>query len=474
MLQRATVSAEATRSHAMEPPTRRPEHASSHSIGHSPWSGNQSRLRSLAGPPPPNPVLQRKLAIGATNDPLELEADRTADRILRMPDRAASAPPAISKAAPPTLRRCSCGSGSGGTCAKCKGEKNEKDEELHRKQTGPTPIAEAPGIVHEVLRSSGQPLDSATRSFFEPRFGHEFSRVRIHTGARAAESARQVNALAYTVGSDIVFRTEQFAPNSAHGRRLLAHELTHVVQQRRNVQSASSTLRREPAPATPKPAPKPNPANGCYADLKVSGKGETKAIGTTGWVLWNFDVDQHYVKKEHFDFLIAVAKQINKTPPGKFMVNIIGEASTTADFGYNWDLSSWRAKCVAEELVAAGLDDQHQPNIVTQTGEIRGDLEQISHGIDPRVGIEDSTKRRVTIVLLPAGECTPERSGHAPLTTSMRRSPVAQRQTYESASEPTIQRNRSTVSLCGFTTRGQRTVRSFPDTLRTSNLTTIL
>jgi len=93
------------------------------------------------------------------------------------------------------------------------------------------PSTAAPPIVHEVLRSPGTPLDSGTRTVMEPRFGHDFSRVRIHTDDRAAESARAVNALAYTVGSDIVFGQQQFAPTSPTGQRLLAHELTHVVQQ---------------------------------------------------------------------------------------------------------------------------------------------------------------------------------------------------------------------------------------------------
>jgi outer membrane protein OmpA-like peptidoglycan-associated protein len=86
-------------------------------------------------------------------------------------------------------------------------------------------------IVHEVLRSPGQPLDRNTRAFMEPRFGHDFSRVRVHTDARAAESSRAVNAHAYTVGNDIVFAAARYAPETDMGRRVLAHELTHVVQQ---------------------------------------------------------------------------------------------------------------------------------------------------------------------------------------------------------------------------------------------------
>ena len=90
----------------------------------------------------------------------------------------------------------------------------------------------APPVVHEVLRSAGRPLDATTRAFMEPRFGYDFSQVRVHTDAKAAESARAVNALAYTVGRDVVFSTGQYAPGTMSGRRLLGHELTHVMQQR--------------------------------------------------------------------------------------------------------------------------------------------------------------------------------------------------------------------------------------------------
>ncbi|MCC7564815.1 MAG: DUF4157 domain-containing protein [Methanomicrobiaceae archaeon] len=88
-----------------------------------------------------------------------------------------------------------------------------------------------PPIVHEVLRSPGQPLDRRTREFMESGFNHDFARVRVHTGAKAAESARAVNAKAYTVGRDLVFGTGQYAPETGEGRQLLAHELTHAMQQ---------------------------------------------------------------------------------------------------------------------------------------------------------------------------------------------------------------------------------------------------
>lgn len=90
-------------------------------------------------------------------------------------------------------------------------------------------------MVHEVSRSPGQPLDQATQAFLEPRFGHDLSSVRVHVGAEASRAARAVAARAYTRGQDIVFGQGEYAPGTAEGTRLLAHELTHVVQQRRGV-----------------------------------------------------------------------------------------------------------------------------------------------------------------------------------------------------------------------------------------------
>ena len=123
-------------------------------------------------------------------------------------------------------RQCACGQHvpGGRECAGC------QKRRLQRAATQ-AERAEVPPIVHEVLRSPGQSLDAATRAFMEPHFGHDFSQVRVHTDARAAESAQAVNALAYTVGRDIVFGSGRFAPSTTHGKRLLAHELTHVVQQ---------------------------------------------------------------------------------------------------------------------------------------------------------------------------------------------------------------------------------------------------
>jgi outer membrane protein OmpA-like peptidoglycan-associated protein len=127
----------------------------------------------------------------------------------------------------PTLQRCS----NGVECPECRQKRLQREGTLQRAAVNSAPTNTAPPIVHDVLNSSGQPLDGGTRAFMEPRFGHDFSGVRIHTDARAAESARSVNALAYTVGKNVVFGTGQYSPGTSEGRKLLAHELTHVVQQ---------------------------------------------------------------------------------------------------------------------------------------------------------------------------------------------------------------------------------------------------
>src|SRR5215218_7862079 len=179
-------------------------------------------------------------------------------------------------------RKCACGQHTpgGGECEECR---KKQTGTLQRAAIRPSAMEEAPPIVHEVLRSPGQPIDPVAREALEPRFGQDFSRVRLRTGgspgpqgrlavsrpddefeleaervaervtrgevsaettsrydlsgvrihadAAAAESARAVGALAYTVGRDVVFAAGQYAPASAAGRNLLAHEPTHVVQQ---------------------------------------------------------------------------------------------------------------------------------------------------------------------------------------------------------------------------------------------------
>ena len=168
------------------------------------------------------------LKIGPQNDAFEQEADRKADEVMSLAGSTAQWSLSRMSIAPPVQRKCSCGGSAGaeGECEECKAK-----GAVQRKASGTVEPSHAPAIVHDVIGSSGKPLDRATRNFFEPRFGHDFSRVRIHSDVQAAASARAVGALAYTVGSNVVFGSGQYAPHSASGRKLLAHELAHVVQQ---------------------------------------------------------------------------------------------------------------------------------------------------------------------------------------------------------------------------------------------------
>jgi hypothetical protein len=132
-------------------------------------------------------------------------------------------------------RACACGQlpGSGGKCDECdkKNDKKSKEKVLQRASRGGPQPATIPPVVNQVLSSSGRPLDGSTRTFMESRFGHDFSQVRVHNDPVAAESARAVNARAYTVGQDIVFNRAEYQPHTTGGQRLLAHELAHTIQQ---------------------------------------------------------------------------------------------------------------------------------------------------------------------------------------------------------------------------------------------------
>lgn len=167
--------------------------------------------------------IQAKLAISQPGDPDEEEADRVAEQVMRKeePVSIGSSPSAIQ-------RKCAACESRGTTCPKC-----EEEQTIQHKEN-PGPAAHANPPAHSqiaTLRGGGQPLPPSARAFFEPRFGQDFSGVRVHTDEQAAESALAMNALAYTVGSNVVFGAGQYAPGMARGRELLAHELTHVVQQ---------------------------------------------------------------------------------------------------------------------------------------------------------------------------------------------------------------------------------------------------
>ena len=154
----------------------------------------------------PRRPLQAKLQVSQPGDVYEQEADRIAEQVMSAPQ--ANRSPSFTHRTEAAGLRIS-----------------------RHPLSAATPASDAPHAVQEVLRSTGEPLDGQTRTFMESQFGHDFGQVRVHTGREATESASRLSARAYTVGGHIVFGSGQYAPSSNAGRRLLAHELTHVVQQ---------------------------------------------------------------------------------------------------------------------------------------------------------------------------------------------------------------------------------------------------
>jgi outer membrane protein OmpA-like peptidoglycan-associated protein len=227
--------------HAVQPakpshsaPTR--QSATNHKMG------NQAAQRLLR-----EGVVQAKLTVNQPGDRFEQEADRVAEAVMCMPDpsNAENVGSFGSGSIPAVQRICSeceeelnqSSSGIQRMCSRHGEESNSDDDDEERN----IQAKEVPGRTPEVTptvqaqieraRDGGQPLAESARAFFEPRFGRDFSNVRVHTDAQAAESAQQMQALAYTMGRDIVFGKGQYAPETTEGRWLLAHELVHTVQQ---------------------------------------------------------------------------------------------------------------------------------------------------------------------------------------------------------------------------------------------------
>jgi len=205
-------------------------------------AGNQAVQRLIK-----SGALQAKLRIGQPGDKYEQEAGRVAEAVMRMPDpgvqrqvepedeeeETLQAKPLVEKITPLVQRQV---------------EPEEEEEEELKAKTTSGHISEVntnlESHIHS-LKGGGKPLPESERAYFEPRFGHDFSRVRVHTDSRAAEIARLINAKAFTTGKNIVFSNGQHSPGTSTGRRLLAHELTHVIQQRKGIHNDFAVLQTQ-------------------------------------------------------------------------------------------------------------------------------------------------------------------------------------------------------------------------------------
>ena len=360
-----------------------------------PLISNQSKLfdkncKSLVSQPP---LVQAKLTINQPGDEYEQEANRITEKVMRMPDY-----------------------GLQPKCAMC--DEDEKKTLQGKRTSGQVAGVnnqDIPSIVNEVLRSPGEPLDKDIRAFMEPRFGHDFSQVRVHTDERAAESARAVNALAYTVGRDIVSGTGRYDPGNTGGQKLLAHELAHTIQQSQesyrsaqmsnSVHNSGNSYKVETETHKEVQTISPAYVQGrpgisklqCQADIKEAPK-ESPCVITTGkghlpGVDLLFSVSSSALTTGHKDDIDAFVKSWVASG-SKNDVIVDGWASVDGPQPFNWKLSCDRAEAVKAELIRRGVPAKMITTFV--------------HGESTEFSSTDLTKnRRAIITTLPAVKTLP-------------------------------------------------------------------
>jgi outer membrane protein OmpA-like peptidoglycan-associated protein len=285
--------------------------------------------------------VQPKLAISTPGDPLEQEADYVAEQVMRMPQEGPADPDSPESSG---LRFSRYPAG-----------------------TSAPRSPEAPPAVYDVVQSPGEPLDPPTRALMEPRFGRDFSQVRVHTDAEAAESARSVDALAFTVGRDVVFGAGLYAPTTSVGQRLLAHELAHVLQQSGGGLPRQTIQRQAEATADPS-------QNASRADLYSPG-GRIASI--------YFPTEESELDDQDREVLKQVFAMVQiKLLGTKVTLTFNGFADRRGKTGFNLALSRRRAESVAAYFsVLERSSVNYTPMIVPlgeseipQTGSTEGQL----------------------------------------------------------------------------------------------------
>lgn len=289
------------------------------------------------------PILP-KLVLGRPGDAEEADADRAARRVLRMraPRRAETSEP--TRSAEPVVRR---------KCAACE----DDERRVERKTPSPSLAVQAGAgvagrtnaVIHDAL-GRGEALPVSTRRFFEPRFGHDFSDVRVHHDAAAAEASRDVDALAFTYGRDIFFAAGRYAPGRADGDELLAHELAHVVQQA----SAPGPIRRIVAVEDHDPCPG-------YASHEVA-RSHTEPgllsphvtlIAPGELLLADFGVDWRHAKSSLATDPTLATWLARFESDDTYRIEIAGYSDCVGDELNNGDLRQGRARAV-ERLLGPG------------------------------------------------------------------------------------------------------------------------
>jgi len=320
-------------------------------------------------------AIQTKLSVNKPGDQYEQEADRISEQVMRMPE--------------PHLER-TCG----GACPKCQAEQLGHGHERLQTQrvgAGDWGQTEVPPLVHEVLRSPGQPIDPATRVFMEQRFGRDFSRVRVHHDEKAAESAKSISALAYTSGNHIAFNDGQYSPTTESGKQLLAHELVHTMQQENSLHRKIDFTKPEPILSDPIPS--------VLGGRTILGR---TLPGFNGTLLPEFAIKENY-KKAVFNVLQPLAFKFSaaqndektcKVAADNFNINVLAQVrAITEPQGKKWSgsyppsiLGSPPSVCankgkndaIQVEMEGKPDSDALYKKVLTHEGEHVTDLEKIS------------------------------------------------------------------------------------------------
>jgi hypothetical protein len=371
-------------------------------------------------------AIQAKLRISQPNDIYEQEADRVAEEVMRMPGTENSVSGQRSavrkedesiqtKPTCPFTRGTSCGeeeplqtkplASAITPLVQRQVEEEEEEEILQAKEIFDSTTEVTPNIEANInsLKGSGQPLPISVRAFFEPRFGYDFSQVRVHTDTRAAELARAVNARAFTLGKDVWFWEGRYSPGTSSGKRLIAHELTHVVQQR-HVSHGIHHIQR----ACGRRAVGPTPQDCTLVSDTPRG---TRFLFKVG-------CDEFAIGEQ------ARLERFARTIPSTATINILGLASSDGDPAFNpafnESLSCHRASVGESILHAQGLWGNIRS--VRATGGIGTPGDRTLRAVDIEV-IEQGPREEPPSVCMPQYDTTygPNRSNCAAYQSSMAR-----------------------------------------------------
>lgn len=386
------------------------------------------------------PAIQPKLKIGAPNDKYEQEADRVADQVMRMSEPRVQRQREVrinedSKASKPIHSQAS-------PLVQKQLELKDEEEaiqtkpfvgqavfEVQRKCTDCEEDTIQPKLttgsqilgfhstdemirakIERAKRSSGRPLYSTTRIFMESSFGHDFSKVRIHTDNTAAEAAQAINARAFTVDQHIIFGNGQYSPQTKKGKRLLAHELTHTIQQAPifsdgvHPTNPIQRLSLDENEGEGEGVDESRKSDSCEGTSR-DGPGEFRTIrnNTTvkNWEISNFDIEKNFLKPEHKKnindkILTPAIIDLVKTKGWKLFVN--GNASTTGGEKFNKLLSKARAICTTLFLNDGGMPIAGSK--ITGTGEAGARSRLLKEGATKIDQVEAPEDRSVQILLV--------------------------------------------------------------------------